>query len=293
MWKPSLFKLSITPPWRRQWQPTPVLLPGKSHGRRSLVGCSTWGCKELDKTERLHFHFSLPCIGEGNGNPLQCSCLENPRDSGVWLAAIYGVSQSRTRLKQLSNSSSSITLPAAPGGSDIGPEAFVIPTGCQGKQHCALRRPRAGREAGRKGHVSSLCTQLPSQTTPESLILALSALALSLLAKIFFLHLKKVLCSSLTGCFTKTQQGQGEHNSEIMELWKYIRDRNLDGRVSSLCREFWVNMLFPFPFQNPKVGGVVASSSLAALWSFWWLLIPRCLCSFLLELASHSLFIPA
>ena len=65
---------------RRQWHPTPVLLPGKSHGQRNLVGCSPWGRKELDMTERLHFHFSLSCIGEGNDNPLQCSCLENPRD---------------------------------------------------------------------------------------------------------------------------------------------------------------------------------------------------------------------
>ena len=65
---------------RRQWHPTPVLLPGKSHGWRSLVGCSPWGREESDATERLHFHFSLSCIGEGNGNPLQCSCLENPRD---------------------------------------------------------------------------------------------------------------------------------------------------------------------------------------------------------------------
>ena len=67
---------------RRQWHPIPVLLPGKSHGRRSLVGCSPWGLEESDMTERLHFHFSLSCIGEGNGNPLQCSCLENPRDGG-------------------------------------------------------------------------------------------------------------------------------------------------------------------------------------------------------------------
>ena len=65
---------------RRQWHPTPVLLPGKSHGWRSLVGCSPWGHIESDTTERLPFHFSLSCIGEGNGNPLQCSCLENPRD---------------------------------------------------------------------------------------------------------------------------------------------------------------------------------------------------------------------
>ena len=69
---------------RRQWHPTPVLLPGKSHGWRSLVGCSPWGREESDTTERLHFHFSLSCIGEGNGNPLQCSCLENPRDGGAW-----------------------------------------------------------------------------------------------------------------------------------------------------------------------------------------------------------------
>ena len=62
---------------------TPVLLPGKSHGRRSLVGCSPWGFEESDTTERLHFHFSLSCIGEGNGNPLQCSSLENPRDGGA------------------------------------------------------------------------------------------------------------------------------------------------------------------------------------------------------------------
>ena len=91
---------------KRQWHPTPVLLPGKPHGRRSLVGCSPWGCKESDMTERLHFHFSLSCIGAGNGNPLQCSCLENPRDGGAWWAAVYGVAQSQTRLKQLSSSSS-------------------------------------------------------------------------------------------------------------------------------------------------------------------------------------------
>jgi len=77
--------------WRRQWHPTPVLLPGKSHGRRSLVGCSPWGLEESDTTEQLYFHFSLSCIGEGNGNPLQCSCLENPRDGGAWWAAVYGV----------------------------------------------------------------------------------------------------------------------------------------------------------------------------------------------------------
>ena len=92
---------------RRRWHPTPVPLPGKSHGQRSPVGCSPWGRSESDWTERLHFHFSPSCIGEGNGNPLQCSCLENPRDRGAWWAAIYGVAQSRTSLKQLSSSSSS------------------------------------------------------------------------------------------------------------------------------------------------------------------------------------------
>ena len=94
---------------KRQWQChlTPVLLPGQSHGGRSLVGCSPWGREELDTTERLHFHFSLSCIGEGNGNPFQCSCLENPRDGGAWWAAISGVAQSQTRLKRLSSSSSS------------------------------------------------------------------------------------------------------------------------------------------------------------------------------------------
>ena len=91
---------------RRQWHPTPVLLPGKSHGRRSLVGCSPWGREESDMIERLHFHFSLSCIGEGNGNLLQCSCLKKPRDEGAWWAAVYGVAQSWTRLKRLSERAS-------------------------------------------------------------------------------------------------------------------------------------------------------------------------------------------
>ena len=89
------------------WHLTPVLLLGKSHGQRSLVSRSPWGCWELDTTQWLHFHFSLSCIGEENGNPSQCSCLENPRNGGACWAAVYGVAQSRTRLKQLSSSSSS------------------------------------------------------------------------------------------------------------------------------------------------------------------------------------------
>ena len=79
-------------------------LAWKIHGQRSLVGCSPWGRKESDTTERLHFHFSLSCIGGGNGHPLQCSCLENPRDGGAWWAAVSGVAQSRTQLKRLSSS---------------------------------------------------------------------------------------------------------------------------------------------------------------------------------------------
>ena len=74
------FHCLCRPFWRRQWHPTPVLLPGKSHGWRSLVGWGPRGCQESDTTEWLHFHFSLWCVGEGNGHPLQCSCLENLRD---------------------------------------------------------------------------------------------------------------------------------------------------------------------------------------------------------------------
>ena len=66
----------------------------------------SWGRKESDTTERLPFHFSLSCIGEGNSNPLQCYCLENPRDGGAWWATVCGVAQSRTRLRLLSSSSS-------------------------------------------------------------------------------------------------------------------------------------------------------------------------------------------
>ena len=68
-------------PWRRKWQPTPVLLPGKFHGWRNLIGYSPWGHKESDTTERLHFHF----------HPLQYSCLENSMDRGAWWATVHGV----------------------------------------------------------------------------------------------------------------------------------------------------------------------------------------------------------
>ena len=84
--------------------------------------CSLWGCWGLDTTERLHFHFSLSCIGEGNGNPLQCSCLENPRGRRAWWADVCGVTQSRTRLKWLSSSSSSTSISVYKNS---------CPTGCQ------------------------------------------------------------------------------------------------------------------------------------------------------------------
>ena len=87
---------SSTLAWKIPWTEEPGRL--QSMG---LLGVS-------DTTERLPFHYSLSCIGEGNGNPLQCSCLENPRDGGAWWAPVYGVSQSRTQLKHLSSSSSSV-----------------------------------------------------------------------------------------------------------------------------------------------------------------------------------------
>ena len=105
--------------------PTPVLLPGKSHGWRSLVGCSPWGCEESDTTERLHFHFSLSCIGEGNGNPLQCSCLENPRVRGAWWAAVSGVAQSRLKRR----SSSSIEIYLSPYATQIASGKLLCNTG--------------------------------------------------------------------------------------------------------------------------------------------------------------------
>ena len=127
---------------RRQWHPTPVLLPGKSHGWRSLVGCSPWGLWESDMTERLHLHFSLSCIEEENGNPLQCSCLENPRDRGAWWAAVYGVTQSRTRLKRLSSSSSRLLCPWDFPGQNTGVGCYFLLQGIfptQGSNLCLLR----------------------------------------------------------------------------------------------------------------------------------------------------------
>ena len=93
VWEKEIATHSSTLAWKIPWMEE----PGRLQSMESL---------RVGHTERLPFHFSLSCIGEGNGNPLQCSCLENPRDGGAWWAAVYGVAQSRTRLKQLSSSSS-------------------------------------------------------------------------------------------------------------------------------------------------------------------------------------------
>ena len=92
---------SSTLAWKIPWMEEPGRL-------------QSMGSLRSDTTERLHFHFSLSCIGEGNGNPLQCSCLENPRDGGAWWAAVYGVAQSGTQLKRLSSSSSRLVITFLP-----------------------------------------------------------------------------------------------------------------------------------------------------------------------------------
>ena len=98
-----ILKVSMVDVWRRKWQRTPVFLPRESHIQRSLGGCLSMGSPRVGHDlKRLSMH---ACIGEGNGKPLQCSCLENPRDGGAWWAAVYGVTQSQTRLKRLSSSS--------------------------------------------------------------------------------------------------------------------------------------------------------------------------------------------
>ena len=103
---PRPFQWCQDQPWRRQWQHTPVLLPGKIPWMEEPSRLQSMGSLRVGTTEQLHFHFSLSCTGEGNGSPLQCSCLENPRDRGAWWAAVYGVTQSWTQLKRLSSSSS-------------------------------------------------------------------------------------------------------------------------------------------------------------------------------------------
>ena len=90
------------PPWRRQWYPTPVLLPGKSHGWRSLVGCSPWGREESDTTERLPFHFHALEKEMATHSSVLAWRIQGWE---AWWAAVYGVAQSWTRLKRLSSSS--------------------------------------------------------------------------------------------------------------------------------------------------------------------------------------------
>ena len=112
---------------------------------KAAVHGGRWGSAT---TERLHFHFSLSCIGEGNGNPLQCSWLENPRDGGAWWAAVYGVAQSRTRLKRLSSSSSSNAFELEFGGKipdsvfyQMNKKIFLVkvwPTCCTGHTYTKL-----------------------------------------------------------------------------------------------------------------------------------------------------------
>ena len=161
----SRIPLHVWTQWRRQWHPTPVLLPGKSHGRRGLVGCSPWGREELDTTERIHFHFSLSCTGEGNGNPLQCSCLENPRDGGAWWAAVSGVAQSRTRLKWLSSSEPRRVV------------CFQHTMLGQAPQHSPLRSEDEGRRSSDSpGRVRRVAQQIhlpDSRVTPSGLALCL------------------------------------------------------------------------------------------------------------------------
>ena len=123
-----------------------MLLPGTSHGWRSLVGCSPWGHYESDMTERLPFHFSLSCIGEGNGNPLQRSCLENPRDGRTWWAAVCGFAQSWTRLKRLSSDSSLFLLGL---GQSLAVCAGRMCPWWRGRQGVCVRAHAVGQWAGR------------------------------------------------------------------------------------------------------------------------------------------------
>ena len=159
--------------WRRQWHPTPVLLAGKSHGWRSLVGCSPWGRQESDTTERLDFDFSLSCTGEGNGNPLQSSCLENPRDGGAWWAAVYGVTQSRTQLKRLSSIHLPVERWAGPLGSAQGHSRKTCPTNQAHTLYLTHRGSTQGRlplQSVAGLHVQPPCSQTQLPTGPASLL---------------------------------------------------------------------------------------------------------------------------
>ena len=109
----QVYCLQLKPPMTSNYQTQKAMAPHSSTFAWKVPWTEeprrlqSMGSLESGTTERLHFHFSLSSIGEGNGNPLQCSCLENPRDGGAWWAAVYGVAQSWTRLKRLSSSSSS------------------------------------------------------------------------------------------------------------------------------------------------------------------------------------------
>ena len=103
-----LILLSIMPSTEKAMAPHSSTLAWKIPWTEEPGGLQSMGSLESDTTKRLHFHFPLSCIGGGNGNPLQCSCLENPRDGGAWWAAVYGVVQSRTRLKRLSSRSNAL-----------------------------------------------------------------------------------------------------------------------------------------------------------------------------------------
>ena len=117
--------------------PTPVLLPGKYHGPRSLVGCSPWGSLRVGHNWATSLSLFTFAHWRRKCNPLQCSCLENPRDGGAWWAAVYEVTQSRTRLKRLSSSSSSSSstilwtfpcflLQGVPGLSCVEPSTYLF-----------------------------------------------------------------------------------------------------------------------------------------------------------------------
>ena len=103
MWETRVQSLGREDPLEKDIAPHSSTLAWKIPWTEEPGRLQSWGREESDMTERLHFHFSLSCIGEGNGNPLQCSCLEDPRDGEAWWAAIYGVAQGRTRLKRLSS----------------------------------------------------------------------------------------------------------------------------------------------------------------------------------------------
>ena len=103
--------------WRRQWHPTPVLLPGKSHGRGSLVGCRLWGCTESDTTECLHFHFYALEKEMATHSSVLARIIPGTGEPG---GLVYGVTQNQTRLKRLSSSSSSSQGKSAIPGMDRG-----------------------------------------------------------------------------------------------------------------------------------------------------------------------------